>query len=75
MKRLNVVLVNFVQSVFTSNAENDFVILPGHICAFHREPRLARANCRIGSATMTTSVVVVFAAKFGLGKIPFVRMS
>jgi hypothetical protein len=44
--------------------------------AFHDERLFAKANaCRVGAVIVTTSVVVVFVEKFGLGKIRFVRLS
>jgi hypothetical protein len=54
-KRRSVIWVNSFR-ILPSNdtlknierAENDFVILPEKICAFHREPPSVRANCCAG---------------------------
>jgi len=48
-------------------AQGGLGLLPS-ICAFHFEPPFARANRRVGSEIVITSVVMVFVEKFGLVK-------
>jgi hypothetical protein len=56
-------------------AENDFVVLPQKVCAFHAKAPFATASCGSGSAVATTSFSVVFVQKPGAERPRLVRLS